>query len=44
MKQECHLAALVIRQYEVRIVAAGTDIYNLVRSDSHQFGDGRYSK
>ena len=34
---------LVIRLYKVRIVAVGTDIYNLVRSDSHQFGAGRYS-
>ena len=34
---------LVIRQYEVRIVAVCMDIYNLVRSDSHQFDAGRYS-
>ena len=34
---------LAIRQYEVRIVAVGMDIHNLVRSDSHQFGAGRYS-
>ena len=34
---------LVIRQYEVRIVVVGTDIYNLIRSDLHRFGAGRYS-
>ena len=41
---ECHLAALAICQYKVRIVAIGTDIYNLIRGDSHQFGAGRYSE
>jgi hypothetical protein len=44
MKLECHLAALAICQYKVRIVAIGTDIYNLIRGDSYQFGTGRYSE
>ena len=44
MQLECHLAALAIRQYKVRIVAVGTDIDNLVRGDSNQFGTGRYSE
>ena len=44
MKLECHLATLTIGQYKVRIVAIGTDIYNLIRGDSHQFGAGRYSE
>ena len=44
MKLEGHLAALSIGQHEVRIVAVGTDIDNLVRGDSHQFGAGRYSE
>jgi hypothetical protein len=44
MKLKSHLAALAICQYKVRIVAIGTDIYNLIRGDSHQFGAGRYSE
>ena len=41
---ECHLTALAIRQHKVRIVTVGTDIYNLIRGDSHQVGAGRYSE
>ena len=44
MKLECHLAALAICQYKVRIVAVSTNIDYLVRGDSHQFGAGRYSE
>ena len=44
MKLECHLAALAICQYKVRIVTVSTDIHNLIRGDSHQFGAGRYSE
>ena len=41
---ESHLAALAISQHKVRIVAVGTNVDNLVRGDSHQFGAGRYSE
>jgi type III secretory pathway component EscV len=44
MKLECHLAAFAICQNHVRIVTIGTDIDNLIRGDSHQFGAGRYSE
>lgn len=44
MQLECHLAALAIGQHQVRIVAVGTNVDNLVRGDSHQFGAGRYSE
>jgi hypothetical protein len=44
VKLEGHLASLAISQYEIRIVTVGTDIDNLIRSDTYQFGTGRYSE
>jgi hypothetical protein len=44
VKLEGHLASLAICQYEIRIVTVSTDIDNLVRGDSYQFGTGRYSE
>ena len=44
VKLEGHLASLAICQYEIRIVTVSTDIDNLIRGDSYQFGAGRYSE